>query len=255
MPTSHVDLIPTLLGLAGIDLEQAVAGVSAHHEEVHTLPGRDLSGVVTGKVDAASVTTPVYFMTEDNPSKGLTQVNILSGAAFEPFSGASNIESVVATLPTGPDGADELWKLNHYYERLDEWNADHGIAAEPLRGPCGGAPVRVAQPEHRPRGASQPGRRRLGEPQPAAVGPGTTSATRSGDFPRTATPGLSRRAGRFQTAASSSDMVKRDRSVMPSAPDDVGPSALPVDDADARARPPRPRTEGPGPTGPPGPRW
>ena len=103
---------------------------------MHTLPGRDLSGVVTGKVDAASVTTPVYFMTEDNPSKGLTQVNILSGAAFEPFSGASNIESVVATLPSGPDGADELWKLNHYYERLDEWNADHGIAPNPFAAPA-----------------------------------------------------------------------------------------------------------------------
>ena len=135
-PTSHVDLIPTLLGLAGIDLEQAVAGVSTHHEEVHTLPGRDLSGVVTGKVDAASVTTPVYFLTEDNPSKGVTQVNILSGAAFEPFSGASNIESVVASLPTGPDGAVELWKLNHYYERLDEWNAAHGVPTNPFAGPA-----------------------------------------------------------------------------------------------------------------------
>ena len=123
------------LGLAGIDLERAVAGVSAHHEEVHTLPGRDLSGVVTGKVDAASVTTPVYFMTEDNPSKGLTQVNILSGAAFEPFSGASNIESVVATLPSGPDGADELWKLNHYYERLDEFDQAHGLPTNPFAAP------------------------------------------------------------------------------------------------------------------------
>ena len=32
--------------------------------------------------------------------------------------------------------ADELWKLNHYYERLDEWNADHGIAANPFAGPA-----------------------------------------------------------------------------------------------------------------------
>ena len=69
VPTSHVDLIPTLLGLAGIDPERATAGVSAHHAEVHPLPGRDLSGVITGKVQAASVAAPVYFMTEDNPSK------------------------------------------------------------------------------------------------------------------------------------------------------------------------------------------
>jgi arylsulfatase A-like enzyme len=47
-PTSHVDLVPTLLGLAGIDPEQAAAGVAAHHDEVQALPGRDLSPVLYG---------------------------------------------------------------------------------------------------------------------------------------------------------------------------------------------------------------
>ena len=54
-PTSHVDLIPTLLGLAGIDVERAAAGVAAHHVEARPLPGRDLSGLLTGKASAASV--------------------------------------------------------------------------------------------------------------------------------------------------------------------------------------------------------
>ncbi len=103
-PTSHVDVIPTLLGLAGIDPEKATAGVSAHHEEVHALPGRDLSVVLAGKASATSAASPVYFMTEDNPSRGLNQVNILSGSPFEAVAGASNIESVVAALPTGPGG-------------------------------------------------------------------------------------------------------------------------------------------------------
>jgi hypothetical protein len=71
-------------------------------------------------------------MSDDNPSQGISQVNILSGEPFEAVGGSSNIESVIATLPTGPDGADELWKLNHYYERLDEWNADRGIAVNPF---------------------------------------------------------------------------------------------------------------------------
>ena len=135
VPTSHVDLIPTLLGLAGIDPGQATAGVSAHHEEVHALPGRDLSGVLTGKVSAASVATPVYFMTEDNPSRGSSQVNILSGTPFEAIGGPSNIESVLAPLPTGSGGTEELWKLNYYYERLDEWYEDKGIATNPFLGP------------------------------------------------------------------------------------------------------------------------
>ncbi len=55
VPTSHVDLIPTLMGLAGIDAEQAAAGVAKHHHEVHPLPGRDLSGVITGSVTPESI--------------------------------------------------------------------------------------------------------------------------------------------------------------------------------------------------------
>ena len=42
-PTSHVDLVPTLLGLAGIDLDAAADGVAAHHVGAQPLPGRDLS--------------------------------------------------------------------------------------------------------------------------------------------------------------------------------------------------------------------
>ena len=48
-PTSHVDLIPTLMGLAGIDVERAAAGVAQHHAEARPLPGRDLSGLITGQ--------------------------------------------------------------------------------------------------------------------------------------------------------------------------------------------------------------
>src|SRR5271165_4168547 len=55
IPTSHVDLIPTLLGLAGIDPGEAVVGVAAHHDEVQPLPGRDLSPLVRGQVEAASL--------------------------------------------------------------------------------------------------------------------------------------------------------------------------------------------------------
>jgi arylsulfatase A-like enzyme len=136
IPTSHTDLIPTLMGLAGIDVERAAAGVADHHAEARPLPGRDLSGVLTGSTAAASVATPVYFLTEDEVTRGTTQNNVLTGKAFEAVDAPACIESVITTLPTGADGADELWKLNHYYERLDEWNADHGIAANPFAGPA-----------------------------------------------------------------------------------------------------------------------
>ena len=136
LPTSHVDLIPTLMGLAGIDVERATAGVAEHHAEAQDLVGRDLSGLLTGKETASSVASPIYFMTEDDVSRGLTQKNVLTGEPFDAVGYPSHVESVIATLPTGPDGGEELWKLNHYYERLDEWDADHGIPANPFAGPA-----------------------------------------------------------------------------------------------------------------------
>ena len=136
VPTSHVDLIPTLLGLAGIDREQAAAGVAAHHDEAQPLPGRDLSPIIRGQAEPSTLVSPIYFMTEDDVTKGMTQVNILTGAAFDPVAPPTNIESVLATLPTGNGGTPELWKLNHYYERLDDWYAAQGVAPNSLRGPA-----------------------------------------------------------------------------------------------------------------------
>jgi arylsulfatase A-like enzyme len=135
-PTSHVDLIPTLMGLAGIDVERAAAGVAEHHTETRPLPGRDLSALITATASADSVATPLYFMTEDDMTRGLTQKNILSGKPFDAVDQPACIESVITTLPTGTDGGNELWKLNHYYERLDDWNEAHGMPKNPFAAPA-----------------------------------------------------------------------------------------------------------------------
>lgn len=152
-PTSHVDLIPTLLGLAGIDVERATAGVAQRHAQARPLPGRDLSSVVTGIAAADSIAGPIYFMTEDNVTSGQAQANVLTGEPFRPLDPPAFIESVVASLPTGEAGAHELWKLNHYYERLDEWNAEHGMAtasgAQPAAEPAWELHNLAADPEER----------------------------------------------------------------------------------------------------------
>jgi arylsulfatase A-like enzyme len=137
LPTSHVDLVPTLLGLADIDVDAAAAVVGAGHTEVHPLPGRDLSGVIRGSVAPETVAEPVYFMTEDDISRGLHERNALTGEPFTPIDPVSKVESVVTTLATGADGSAELWKLNHYYERIDAWHAERGIAPNPFEPPPG----------------------------------------------------------------------------------------------------------------------
>jgi arylsulfatase A-like enzyme len=132
--TSHVDLVPTLLGLVGADVEAIAAEVARHHVETHPLPGRDLSPLLRGSVGEEQLDAPVYFMTEDQPTRGASAKNLFTGEVYEPVAEPANVESVVTHLPTGAVGARELWKLNHYYERLPEWEAAHGIPASPVAG-------------------------------------------------------------------------------------------------------------------------
>jgi len=125
--TSHVDLLPTLLGLAQIDREAAAAGVAHHHVESQPLVGRDLSLLVHGEADETIYDDAIYFMTEDEISRGLNTTNRFTGAPYDPVEGACKVESVITRMATGPDGAPELWKLNRYYDVLDD---DEGVEWE-----------------------------------------------------------------------------------------------------------------------------
>src|SRR4051795_4169509 len=53
IPTNHADLIPTLLGLTGIDHDEALARLQADHTEAQPLVGRDLSPATRAAVPAA----------------------------------------------------------------------------------------------------------------------------------------------------------------------------------------------------------
>ena len=81
-PTSHIDIVSTLLGLAGADPASLIDEVGAHHIETHPLPGRDLSRALAG--GAAIASEPIYFMTDDQISVGLTTESPVSHEPFEP---------------------------------------------------------------------------------------------------------------------------------------------------------------------------
>ena len=83
IPTSHADLLPTLLGLVGADAEELAATVAQHHTEVQALPGRDLSPLLTGRADASELDAPIYFMTEDRITTGLRERGIVSREPYE----------------------------------------------------------------------------------------------------------------------------------------------------------------------------
>ncbi|GAB6044093.1 sulfatase-like hydrolase/transferase [Endothiovibrio diazotrophicus] len=67
--TSHVDLLPTMLELAGIDAEAAGERLAQNHTEVHRPVGRSLLPLINGSGNDQ----PIYFMTDDEVDKGLSE--------------------------------------------------------------------------------------------------------------------------------------------------------------------------------------
>src|SRR6202008_4736384 len=122
-PTSHIDLVPTLLAAAGVDIEAAPATLAGSFSEVHPLPGRDLMPVVDGA--PADDTRAVYLMTRDNMLEGDTGASGLARRLKRtlnppaplrirvPAHTASNFEGLVVRVndASATRGAGHLWKL------------------------------------------------------------------------------------------------------------------------------------------------
>jgi choline-sulfatase len=114
IPTSHVDLIPTLLGLMGANAEQLRSTLSAGHTEARALVGRDLSGIVTGAADPQSLFTPIYFMTDDDPARGNNEANPIGLAAASVVQ-PNKLDTVVTVIDN------QLWKYTEYRDDPAYW--------------------------------------------------------------------------------------------------------------------------------------
>ncbi|CAM2847292.1 hydrolase [Mycobacterium intermedium] len=132
-PTSHVDLVPTLLSAAGVDVDAVAADLAESFSEVHPLPGRDLMPVVDGA--QADEGRAVYLMTRDNVLEGDTGASALArqlGHAVNPppplriklpAHVASNFEGLVVRVPEAEaiGGAGHLWKLVRTFDDPATW--------------------------------------------------------------------------------------------------------------------------------------
>jgi choline-sulfatase len=118
--TSHADLLPTLLGLAGLDVSRIQRELKKTHNEVQPLVGRDLSGIVLGEEPSSDIQGPVYFLTEDEVSRGSHQVSVL-GYEYWPVIQPNTVETVVTYLATGANGVKEKWKYSRYSDNPQFW--------------------------------------------------------------------------------------------------------------------------------------
>ncbi|MDV3126636.1 sulfatase-like hydrolase/transferase [Mycobacterium sp. 21AC1] len=130
-PTSHIDLVPTLLGAAGIDVDAVAAQLTAEFTEVHPLPGRDLMPVVDGAEPDED--RPIYLMTRDNVLEGDTGASATArmlGRTVNPPAPlrirvpahvAANFEGLVVRVEEASGGGGHLWKLVRTFDDPGTW--------------------------------------------------------------------------------------------------------------------------------------
>lgn len=124
VPTNHADLVPTLLGLAGIDQDHSLEKLRAGHTEARPLVGRDLSDAIRVTVPAAS-SEPVLFTTDDEISEG-------SAGGASPVAGIvrklhmtrtveqpNHIETVITEIDI--DGEPHMVKFSRYHDNQQFW--------------------------------------------------------------------------------------------------------------------------------------
>ncbi len=120
--TSHADLIPTMLGLAGVDPKNLQKQLRATHTQVRPLPGRDLTPLLLGEKPPKRYNAPQYFMTDDMVSSGFYNT-APSGMQYAPVVQPAHVETVIAYLPTGKGGAKEQWKYSRYFDNTAFWSS------------------------------------------------------------------------------------------------------------------------------------
>jgi len=148
-PTSHVDLVPTLLSAAGIDEQATADELRSSFSEVHPLTGRNLMPLVDGAEEDQR--RSVYIMTRDNMPEGDTGA---SGAARAQSNGgetagplrinvaahvATNFEGIVGRVDDSdaPGGGGHLWKLVRTFDDPATWTEPHvrQLASDGMGGP------------------------------------------------------------------------------------------------------------------------
>lgn len=147
-PTSHIDLVPTLLRAAGVDVAATAAALAETFSEVHELPGRDLMPVLEGA--PADDTRAVYLMTRDNILEGDTgasglarrlKLTVNPPAPLRirvPADVGANFEGLVVRVDDVPGGDGHLWKLVRTFDDPATWT-EPGVRHLASNGPGGEA--------------------------------------------------------------------------------------------------------------------
>ncbi len=145
-PTNHIDIVPTLLGMAGITPEEIeatkLALAQSGHTQVRDLVGRNLTKVVQGN---PSLERPgVLFTTDDritelpdgvaDPEATDSYQRFLQDVEVLRVGGSPVVSGPICQPNSVRSFTDGVWKLNRFWdprgEEADEWELYH-LASDP----------------------------------------------------------------------------------------------------------------------------
>lgn len=117
--TSHVDIIPTMLALAGISEFNTLANLRPKHTEIHKLVGKRLCMNVNNlqinyQCDRSRKNEPLYFWTIDNPTKGLNQINPFTQQPYQSVVEPNSVEAIITYLKINNN--EYLYKYARYFD-------------------------------------------------------------------------------------------------------------------------------------------
>lgn len=155
--TSHIDLLPTILSLAGTDFSSNEQSLQGSHSVVLPPAGRDLSALIKRDLPLPELEGEefVYFMSDDQVSDGGSWLEL--GALklpYRPVIQPGYVETVVARLNGAQDPS--IWKYSRYFDgknkkKGDEYELYHLTEdpleernlAHPSRATSASAPIRA----------------------------------------------------------------------------------------------------------------
>jgi arylsulfatase A-like enzyme len=126
--TSHLDLLPTMLGLVNANTNYIQSLMRKTFSEVRPLVGRDLTRLIYNKKEhnIGEFGSPQLFMTDDNVLFGSNMVTI-TGKLYQPVKQPASIQTVIAFMCSQccsyecDEEHKKLWKYSRYYDNPQFW--------------------------------------------------------------------------------------------------------------------------------------
>jgi len=130
--SSSVDIVPTMLSLAKLDLKNIFPKLKETHSEVHKFPGKTLKGFLSHpeRQNTPGPMSTVYGSISDRISRGKTQVSQAARVVpwllnfwdfkYDAIRGADSIEYIV-TVFEDLNGTDTKFKLVRYWDNPALW--------------------------------------------------------------------------------------------------------------------------------------